>query len=424
MWERRFSSEREAIRDERAQQEPGPSSSPVWSTVGIKMAASQQKVKRSTQGPLTMWHCTTASVALRFFRKRPPLTWRKLGRTLTIPGFSLFNSAMAGVERLFYSRQIAETEIHPQPLFVIGHWRSGTTLLHNLVCHDQRYTFCNMYQVAFPRHFLLTENIIGPLTSPFIPKTRPMDNIPTGWKLPQEDEIGLCAMHLISPYLMIGIHDRPAYVQYLEMEDVEPEELQRWKEDFLYFMKKLTLRENKPIILKSPTHTFRVRLLRQMFPEAKFLYIYRNPFNVFKSSMHLRATMFEENSLGEIDYEAFEDDVLYIYDRFFRAYERDRQEVPKGNLHEVRYEDLEKDPLGQLELAYNALELPGFGELRQRLEPEIPKLKQYKKNQYSSLDAVTKKRIYTRLRPAIERYGYSAEGADGSPFEAPESDVA
>ena len=389
------------------------------------MASSQKpQVKRSSQGPITMWHCTTASVALKFFRKRPPLHWSKLARTLTIPGFSLYNSAMAAAEKLIYGRKIAATEIDPEPLFVIGHWRSGTTLLHNLVCHDQRYTFCNMYQVAFPRHFLLTENTVGPLTSPFIPKTRPMDNIPTGWKLPQEDEIALCAMHLISPYLMIGIHDRPAYVHYLEMKDVLPQELQQWKDDLVYFMKKLTLRENKPIILKSPTHTFRVKLLQEMFPGAKFLYIYRNPFKVFQSGMHLRTAMFEENSLGKIDYGAFEDDVLYMYDLFFKLYERDRLNVPQGQLHELRYEDLENDPLAELEKAYSALSLPGFSELKATLEPEIPKLKKYKKNKYSSLDPVTKKRVFSRLRPAIERYGYSAEGADGTPYEAPESDVA
>lgn len=381
-------------------------------------------MKRSSQGPLTMWHCTTASVAFNYFRKRPPLSWRKFGRIATIPGCALYNSAMAAAEKLVYGRRIASTQIHPQPLFIIGHWRSGTTLLHNLVCADRQFTFSNMYQVAFPRHFLLTENIVGPLTSPFIPKTRPMDNMPTGWKLPQEDEIALCAMHLISPYLMIGIPDRPAYVQYLEMEDVSPEELQVWKDAFRYFMTKLTIRENKPIVLKSPTHTFRVKLLQEMFPQAKFLYIYRNPFDVFKSSIHLRTTMFEENSLGEIDYDSFEDDVLYLYDRFFKAYERDRQNVPAGNLHEVRYEDLEQDPLGELEKAYEALGLSGFEEVSRTLEPEIPKLKRYKKNQYSSLDPVTKHRIYTRLRPAIERYGYSAEGADGMPLHAVEQEVA
>lgn len=373
---------------------------------------------------MTMWHCTTVPVAWKFFRKRPPLAWRKLIRTLTIPGCAVYNSAMAAAEKLIYSRKIAETEIHPQPLFVIGHWRSGTTLLHNLVCADKQFTFCNMYQCAFPRHFLLTENVVAPLTDPLIPKTRPMDNMATGWKLPQEDEIALCAMHLLSPYLMIGIHDRPAYIRFLEMQDVEPDELQQWKDAFIYLMKKLTIRQNKPVILKSPTHTYRVKLLQEMFPNAKFLYIYRNPYNVFKSSMHLRTAMFEENSLGNIDYSQFEDDVLYMYDRFFKAYERDRLNVPEGNLHEVRYEDLEKDPLGELEKAYAGLRLSGFDAVKATLEPEIPKLKRYEKNQYSSLDPVTKRRVYSRLRPAIERYGYSAEGADGQSVPAQTSEVA
>ena len=98
--------------------------------------------------------------------------------------------------------------------------------------------------------------------------------------------------------------------------------------------------------------------------------------------------------------------------------------VPEGNLHEVCFEALEQDPLGELEKAYAGLNLPGFDAVKATIEPEIPKLKRYEKNQYSTLDAVTKRRIFSRLRPAIERYGYSAEGADSVLHQKLESEVA
>ncbi|MCA9074023.1 MAG: sulfotransferase [Planctomycetaceae bacterium] len=373
---------------------------------------SQPKAKRTSQGPIAMWHCMDIPGVLKLLSMRPPIHWSRWHRWALLPPFALYNSVMGGVERLLYDRKVAETEINPSPLFIIGHWRSGTTLLHNLVSLDEQFTFPNMYHVAFPHHFLLTEEIVSTFTGWMLPKSRPMDNIETGWQLPQEDEIGLCALCLISPYLMITFPEKDIYRDLFELKNVSPKVLQEWKDTFTHFLKKVTYRDPKPIVLKSPSHTYRIPLLLDMFPDAKFLYIYRNPYHVFRSSMHLRRALFEENTLGLMDETPWESEILEDYGKAIDCYENDRHMIPEGNLHEIRFEDLELDPLTQIQQAYEGLSLPGFEVLKQKLIPEIKRLEGYKKNAFSNLEMGLKRRIYEQGRVMFERYGYDPEGAE------------
>ncbi|MEZ6068470.1 MAG: hypothetical protein R3B90_22770 [Planctomycetaceae bacterium] len=80
----------------------------------------------------------------------------------------------------------------------------GTTLLHNLLAQDPDYTCPNMYQVIFPNHFLLTEKVIGAATSWMVPSKRPMDNVPAGWHMPQEEDIALAILTCLSPYMLVA----------------------------------------------------------------------------------------------------------------------------------------------------------------------------------------------------------------------------
>ncbi len=359
-----------------------------------------------------MWHCMDVPGVLKLLSMRPPVHWSRWHRWALLPPFSVYNSVMGAVEKLAYSRKVQETEIDPSPLFIIGHWRSGTTLLHNLVSLDRQFTFPNMYHVAFPHHFLLTEDVVSKFTGWMLPKSRPMDNIETGWQLPQEDEIGLCALSLISPYLMITFPEKDLYRDLFELRNVSPQVLQEWKDTFLHFLRKVTYREQKPIVLKSPSHTFRVPLMLDMFPNAKFLYIHRHPYDVFRSSMHLRRALFEENTLGLLDDTPWESEIMEDFELAISCYERDRLLIPEGNLHEIRFEDLESDPLTELEQAYQGLSLPGFDALKKSLIPEVKRLEGYKKNSFSSLEPHLKRELYRRVHAMFERHGYDPEGAD------------
>jgi hypothetical protein len=363
--------------------------------------------KFEPQGFFSIWHGLTFGNWIRLLATRPPMHWSRLHKVASITALSVVNSASNLCESAIYGRKIASQQIEHSPVFILGHWRSGTTLLHNLITLDPQFTFPNLYEVLFPGNFLLTERTVTSLTSWLIPKTRPMDNVETGFHMPQEDEVALLLMSGLSPYLMLAHPTDPSkYERFFELTGLPPEQLERWKERFLYFVKKLTIRHNKPIVFKSPTHTFRIPVLLEMFPNAKFVYIYRDPYAVYNSSMHLRRTLFAENGLSKIVMDdAMQNDTMSMYSNCIETYERTRGMIPAGNLHEIRFEDLEVDPVGEMHRVYQGLNLDGWDRLEPAIRKQLPELTRYRKNSFKMDEALMRK-VYDRWKPSFDRYGY------------------
>ena len=363
------------------------------------------KKSRALQGPLLLWHGLRVSLVWKLLRMKPTMSWSRAHFIAGLLPSSLHNSFWGMMESLFYGRKIRQTEIKP-PVFVLGHWRSGTTLLHNLLTLDDEFTFSNLYQTLFPEHFLITEGVTTWLTNSLVPVKRPMDNMKTGWKMPQEDEIATLNSSLISHYLLNTFQGRPElYDPFLDLKGVEPKVRQTWKNALERFMKKLTIRENKPIVLKSPGHTLRIPVLLEMFPDAKFIYIYRNPYAVIRSSIHVRETLVEANRLGKIDFNTIEGEILNIYKKCMTNYEIEKELIPKDNLHELRFEDLEQDPIHVLKEAYESLGLDHFAPLQTKIEAELPQLQSYQKNKFE-LPEEERKRWYDEVKFVFDRYGY------------------
>jgi len=366
----------------------------------------QKKSKRSAQGPLTIWQGMTLRQLFRLARYRPTLHISKLHKVLPLPFTGLHNSIWSLMEHLVYSRRLAQTQIDQPPLFIIGHWRSGTTLLHNLITQDTRFTYPTMYQVLFPNHFLLSENVICPLTSRFLPETRPMDNMPVGWDIPQEEDIAMVIMTCLSPYMLNARPDDEAQVRGMwDLSGLSGKQMERLKQTYLLFLKKLTLRDPRRLVLKSPVNTLRIPFLRSLFPDAKFLYIYRNPFDVFNSSCHFRKKVLPENCLGKPHFKNLKESIFEVQELTHWNYFRDRKQIPDGHLYEICFEDFEADPLTELEKVYDALQLGAFEALSKILEPQLPQLRRYKKNTFK-YDSDLMDEVYERLRFSFDAYGY------------------
>ena len=378
--------------------------------------------KPNAHSLLCIWHGTSFGHWLQLLASRPPMSWSHWLRIGTATALAPLNSLSNLLETLFFGRRIARTKLDHPPIFILGHWRSGTTLLHNLMTLDPELTYPNLFQVMAPNNFLLTESWVTKLTRWTLPKTRPMDNMATDWQLPQEDEMALLQMTLMSPYLMLAHQKDPSvFRRYFDLTELTPQELQTWQNAFLRFLKKLTIRNNKPIVLKSPTHTFRIPVLLKMFPEAKFVYIYREPYAVFNSGVHLRRTLFLENGLGQPYYDSLEEDVLDVYSKCFETYERTKHLIPPGHLHEVRFEDLEADPLGQMQLVYDKLGLTSWPLVEPQIQQQVPELTRYKKNKYQ-MDEALMRRVYEAWKPSFDLYGYPSQLPGAGDSFSPEGD--
>lgn len=363
--------------------------------------------KHTSQGGLLLWHGMTIPGLWRFLRLKPDLHWSRSLRLLSLPPMAAYNSVMAGFESLIYGNRIASTEIRQPPFFVLGYWRSGTTYLQNLLSHDPQFQHLGLYRTLFPWHYLLTEKVVTTITAPFVPKTRPMDNIPVSWDAPQEDDVSLCIMSQISPCLLLSHPSDPEqFWRGVDFSRISEEELNRWKRSLLYLFKKLTYASGgKRLMMKSPCHTYHIPTLLEMFPDAKFLYLHRNPYDVFKSTCHLRRTLIAENTLGRDCTDGTEEEVIRSYKFGFDVYQRDKHLIPEGNLSEVGYDSLTADPIGELKRIYAELHLEGFQELEQSLFPEVDQLRRYKKNQFVE-DSFWAEQVYEQLQEIFDHFGY------------------
>jgi hypothetical protein len=369
---------------------------------------SSKNIHRSSQGLFCVWHGLNVAGWREFRRMGPPWSPGKRLRWASITAVTWLNAWHEWCEARVFGRRLEQTEITHPPLFVLGHWRSGTTLLHELLTLDPQFTFPNMFQVLFPGHFLFTERWITALTGWAVPKTRPMDKMAAHWKMPQEDELALLVRTFVSPYMMLAFQgERERYGRFFDLIDITPEERALWIHEFRLFLKKLTVRANKPIVLKSPSHTYRVPLLLELFPQARFVYIYRDPYAVYSSSLHLRRTIFAENALGEPNYEGLEDDMMLTYERCIDRYESTKSLIPPGQLSELRFEDLEADPVAEMRRVYQELCLPGWNAVEPAIQARMPSHTSYRKNQFR-LDAETMQRVYARWRRSFELYGYES----------------
>src|SRR6478609_6043903 len=77
------------------------------------------------------WHGMRASTWYRLiFRNGLRISPTRWPMAFAISLVSFFNSAARPFQEWWFRRLISITQIKEGPIFIIGHWRSGTTLLH------------------------------------------------------------------------------------------------------------------------------------------------------------------------------------------------------------------------------------------------------------------------------------------------------
>lgn len=319
---------------------------------------------------------------------------------------SVLNSVLYQVQRLRHDRGIRATEISQPPIFLIGHWRCGTTLLHERLVLDQQFTYPDTFACFAPNHFLISRGMMLWWLKYLLPKKRPMDQMPLGWDRPQEDEFALMILGLPSAYETMGFPlDVPPGTDLLEVDTWDAAEQQRWKDGLEWFIKALTYRDLRPVVLKSPTHTSRVKTLQQVFPEARFVRIVRNPYDVYASTVRLWKSLIDTQAFQLPKNLDFEQAVLTGFVQMNDAFERQKTLVDPSRFVEIRYEDLVSDAPATMRSIYEQFDLGGFDEYLPKLEEHLRDVAGYKPNQHR-LDAATFQEINDRWAKHIKLQGY------------------
>ncbi len=325
-----------------------------------------------------------------------------------ITGLSFLNSFLAFSQCLFLGRKIRKTTLKTPPIFIIGHWRSGTTLLHEYMIRDSRFTYSDTYDCFAPRHFLISGPIFRPWVKFLMPKKRPMDNMAAGLDHPQEDEFALCGAP--SPYLDILYpnNSQPIDPEYLTMRNIASDQRKKWLDIFEYFLKELTVAENKTVLLKSPPHTARIRTILERFPDAKFVHINRNPYTLFPSTYRLWIKLAEVHGIQHPKGKGLEEKILNNFEEMYDAFFDDIKDLKEDQFIDVSYDDLVKTPVDTMERIYKTLELDGFEECRQNFVDFAATQKAYRKNKFEISPEIAEK-IKARWSKYLDRYGYTLE---------------
>ncbi len=370
-----------------------------------------------SDGQISVWMGLNISAwirALRAYHFR--IHARKIPLALFITASTLLQSLMGCIEGLIYGSKIKKTTIQEPPIFILGHWRSGTTLLHELLGLDTRHTCPTNFQCFCPNNFLLTEKLYKPLVNRMAPKQRPQDNMAVELDLPQEDECALNAMGISLTYLHPAFPNNPRILsEAYDPELLPARKLRKWESTFLYFLKKITFSRPGRLILKSPPHTFRIKTLLRLFPDAYFIHIVRNPYRVFQSTMNLWQSAARQYSLQDGKYNGLEEHVFALYDRMHAAFDENRSLIPPERFIELHYEELVKDPVRALQDVYTRFNLGEFETALPSIQKYLSDRTGYKTNTYPR-DHELENKVYKRLHRIIDTYGYnppSSPTADG-----------
>lgn len=317
------------------------------------------------------------------------------------------------IEWLFISRKIKKTEFTAPPVYIIGHFRSGTTFLHKILVTNKRFCYISYFDVLFPYSAAVAGKRITALFEKFIHVFN-IRNIFFNNCVLNLDDPGEEDLYMISTgsqysiawgYLFPG-KVMKHFEKWTHFSNEARKE--RWRKAYLYFLKRVSYRyQGRPMILKNPPNIARVRHLLEIFPEARFIFIYRNPYEVYHSMQNMWKNIIEKYiSLHSITEEERKHIILNYYRKEMSQCLDDLALIPEENLMYVRYDDLTANPSKVTREIYDRLDIPGYDETKESISKKINEENNYKKTIYQYQDA-TLDEIYKSWQFFIDKWDYS-----------------
>ena len=381
------------------------------------MAAVKKNPKANYKIPGHQLYVTRLSTLWRLVRTNK-VSKERHGMLWRIFFFSFISTPLQWIQRLVLKFRLRNIDLSDtEPVFILGHWRSGTTHIHYTLAKDKQFTYLTNFQSFFFNICMLGVGWLDKILSPLMPNNRPQDNMEMTVFAPQEEE------NVMSNFaLEAGVHtfyfpnNRAYFDKYNLGEGISAKEYNGWKKNYMYVLKAIAyLGNNRRLLLKNPNNTARIQQILDLFPKAKFVYIHRNPYQVYLSTKHLHRTVLRDQRLHLISEEEEDNLIFTNYCKILQGYLDNKHLIPEGNLIEIGYDSLGKDnEIEVFEQIYSQLQLGDWEAMKPKVQAYLDSKKSYKKNKFVPIDEAIVKRIQKEFSFVFDEYGYSREYVDNT----------
>lgn len=311
------------------------------------------------------------------------------------------------------NKRIREHTIKEDPVFILGFYRSGTSYMHQFLTQDDRFGYHTNFQMILPDLMLTTEKVLAPFLD-FICRTfnlqDPVHRIQMSFKFPGEEDAAMTTglnpkgaqWGYFFPKMMQG-----HFKKYVLFEDIPETEIEEWKRDFMFLIKKISLAsKGKQLILKSPPNTARIKVLLSLFPNAKFVLIHRNPYEVYASNQRFWKVTKRIYALGSTKSIDVNDIILNTYSDIMKQYLLEKELIPEGQLIEMPYADFIQQPMENMQKIYETLGLNDFSDCEATFQSYVGRQKSYVRLKHE-LPADEKKVVTEKFAPFLKHWNYA-----------------
>ncbi len=316
------------------------------------------------------------------------------------------------IELAKYNKKINQHKITKHPVFILGFYRSGTSYLHQLLVLDDRLGYHSNFQMVLPEIMLSSEKILLPVFE-FICRIFDLKDsvhrVPLSFRFPGEEDATMTTF--LTPrggqwgYFFPNMM-KDQFQKYVLFESIPESEIEAWKAEFVFLLKKISLAgQGKQLVLKSPPNTARIKLLLSLFPNAKFIFVHRNPYEVYISNKQFWKVIQRVYALKESMPADINSIILDTYSKTMQRYLAEKDLIPAGQLIELPYEDLIQKPMESMRKIYETIHLDDFGYCENKLKSFVDRQKSFVRLQHE-IAAEERKIVTEKLEPFIRHWNY------------------
>ncbi len=310
-----------------------------------------------------------------------------------------------------YGEKIRQIQLDgPPPVFILGLWRSGTTHLHYAMARDPQFGYLNNHQAFTFNMALLSGDKLNKLFDVFVPGKRPQDNVKLTLDEPAEEEQPMSTFTTRSPIHSFYFPRNQEYFRKFHLfEGISEAEKEGWRQDYRFLVKNIIhYTGKKRVLLKNPHNTGRLKELLEIFPDARFVFIHRNPGIVYQSTRKLYNRTIHSQFLqfagqGQINRIIFENNAKII-----DKYLNERSFVPEGNLVEIAYKDLENSPWETIQHIYNKLSLKRLDEAEPGIRKYLESVRNYRKNKHRTISGRDRRKLESHWAKWYDQWNYES----------------